>query len=100
MERREERIEASENYAKKNPYVYYSDLKDGDYDDADAVYDFKTPAVIFAKGAKWADKTMIDKAVKYLSGLTRCAVSCIGEDVNVPVLNKEQLEDFKKAMEK
>lgn len=44
-------------------------------------------------------KQMIDKALKYLSGLTRCAVSCIGEDVYVPVLSEEQLEDFKKVME-
>lgn len=84
MERREERIEASENYA--NQHVHPVEWNK-------SYCDFKS-------GTKWADKTMINKAVKYLSGLTRCAVSCIGEDVNVPVLNKEQLEDFKKAMEK
>lgn len=67
---------------------------------ANELYHSNTPYEATIAMAKWADKTMINKAVKYLSGLTRCAVSCIGEDVNVPVLNKEQLEDFKKAMEK
>lgn len=66
MKRKEEKERASKEFAKKNPYIYYSDLEDGDYDDADAVYDFKAPAIIFAKGAEWADKTMIDKVCEWI----------------------------------
>ena len=44
-------------------------------------------------------KQMIEKAFKYLSGLTECKVSCIGEDVYGSVLSDKQLEDFKKVME-
>lgn len=67
---------------------------------ANELYHSHTPYEATIAMAEWADETMINKAVKYLNKLTRCAVSCIGEDVYVPVLNKEQLEDFKKSMKK
>lgn len=65
---------------------------------ANELYHSHTPYEASIAMAEWADETMINKAIKYLSKLTKCAVSCIGEDVYVPILSKEQLEDFKKAM--
>lgn len=82
MTRKEEIIKEAEEFSKST-----WDFIDDDY------------VIPFRHGAEWADKTMIEKAVKYLSGLTRCTVSCIGEDVYGSVLSEEQLEDFKKAME-
>lgn len=95
MTRNEEREKASKEFAKKNPYIFYSDLEDGDYDDADAVYDFKAPAIIFAKGAEWADKTMIDKACEYLRGLTRFVCCSEGGGVEQPVFTDAEIELFK-----
>ena len=84
MERKEEI-----NQAAHKVYPYIGGTKE---------YICENSIPIFIQGAEWADETMINKAIKYLSKLTKCAVSCIGEDVYVPILSKEQLEDFKKAM--
>lgn len=64
----------------------------------DSVLSYRTD-VAFIQGAEWADTTMKEKVFKFLSGLTECKVSCIGEDVYGPVLSDKQLEDLKKVME-
>jgi hypothetical protein len=48
----------------------------------------------FKAGAKWADKTMIEKACKWLEEKNKMCMYELGM-----ILGKDFIEDFKKAME-
>lgn len=55
--------------------------------------------VLFEEGAKWADKTMLNKAVKWLvMNASDYAISTTGDDDDC-VVSLDMVEDFKKAME-
>lgn len=51
----------------------------------------------FDAGAQWADKTMIDKAVKWLKSYRR--VTSDGMGYIAGVIDDTSIEDFRKAME-
>lgn len=55
--------------------------------------------VLFEEGAKWADKTMLDKAVKWLvMNASDYAISTTDDEDNC-VVSLDMVEDFCKAME-
>lgn len=55
--------------------------------------------VLFEEGAKWADKTMLDKAVKWLvMNASDYAISTTDDEDNC-VVSLDMVEDFRKAME-
>lgn len=81
MTRREEIIAE----AKKHEYDWGVDVDRFDVPD------------IFAKGAEWADKTMIEKAVEWIK---ENFASYIGADVSpYYIYDDEFADDFRKAME-
>lgn len=60
------------------------------YRDSYNSYEFES----FMRGAKWADKTMIDKACEWLQAKNKMCMFEIEM-----ILGKNFIEDFKKAME-
>ena len=81
MTRESEIMEASEKYCKPFEAIQ------------------PTGNIAFRTGAKWADKTMIEKACEYLRGKTRLVKKHIGKDLYLPLLSEEEIEKFRKAME-
>lgn len=51
----------------------------------------------FIAGAEWADKTMIDKAVKWLKSYRRETFDGLGYIAGI--IDDTSIEDFRKAME-
>lgn len=96
MTREEEIKEAAKYYGECNP-IYDIDVC-GDFTEGD----WETVASIFERGAKWADEhprkglVDIDKVYKYLKNLG------YQQYPGAPmerILDDEELEDFKRAME-
>ena len=52
----------------------------------------------FMLGAKWADKTMIDKVCGYLSKLTKFVCCSEGGGVEQPIFTNAEIELFKHKM--
>lgn len=54
--------------------------------------------IAFREGAKWADKTMIDKVGRYLSKLTKFVCCSEGGGVEQPIFTDAEIELLKHKM--
>jgi hypothetical protein len=80
-----------------NKAIDYSEIEENflEYDDCGDVCDDKTFAEkAFIEGAKWADRTMIEKACNWLEEMNKM---CMYE--LEMILGGNFINDFKKAME-
>lgn len=98
MTRKEEIKNEADVYAEKHGFRVPYDGSNNFYDKTDV----KASTEGFITGAKWADKTMIDKACEWLKENIKDYLSCDGYS-DAPgfkqYVSEDFYEDFKKAME-
>lgn len=89
--KREEQIKQQANIYTDDSNNYAEWSEDGGWSDSD---DRKFVEKAFIESAKWADKTMIDKACKWLEEQNKMRMYELEM-----ILGRQFINDFKKAME-